>query len=240
MEVYLTPDSEGIDIPDMVETYDGNSYANYTGTNPINVPSSVGTTEIKYVYYDSNGNPLAASEVKNAGAYGVRAYITVTVNDGGTSKKYVIWQSEGETPPLHLYIQRRVVILYSAFAEKTYSASDPSPLVADWVYFRQAGTVYCSSAAHQGDANQAKSEIAKFYTTDTSSPYYLGLVDYSESNHGNAGFVKDEFNHFTWEFAASAFRREQGTSVNLFTYSVPDSIGSNYYFKVCFGTLTVN
>ena len=47
-------------------------------------------------------------------SYGVRAYVTVKIGDNTV----VIWQSEdeGNMPPLHLYIERRIVFLHSMYA----------------------------------------------------------------------------------------------------------------------------
>ena len=231
VDVYLTPDTDNIMIPDLVCPYIGKSYANYSKGNPIKVDSSVGNCEIHYVFYDADGKKLTDAEVVNAGAYGMRAYITVKT--GGST--YLIWQSVGDDPPLHLYIQRRVVILYSAIATDTYG--DDKVLEAPTVYYRPCTPAMLASG------NEAMSKIERYYKPE--DPHYLGLQDYeSDNNPGNAGFVNGDDQYFEWEFSASAFRREKGISYNIFTYKVTAAgkeldMEDNYYFYVCFGTLTV-
>lgn len=233
VDVYLTPDTDNIMIPDLVCPYIGKSYANYSKGNPIEVDSSVGNCEIHYVFYDADGKRLSDAEVVNAGAYGMRAYITVETG-GGT---YLIWQSVGDDPPLHMYIQRRVVILYSAIATDTYG--DDKVLEDPTVYYRPFTSTMLASD------NEAKAKIARYYDPSDEA-HYLGLQDYvSDNNPGNAGFVNGDDQYFEWEFSASAFRREKGISYNIFTYKVTAAgkelgMEDNYYFYVCFGTLTVN
>ena len=237
VDVYLTPDTDNIMIPDLVCPYIGKSYASYSKGNPVTVDSSVGNCEIHYVFYDADGKKLSDAEVVNAGAYGMRAYITVETG-GGT---YLIWQSVGDDPPLHMYIQRRVVILYSAIATDTYG--DDKVLEDPTVYYRPYTPAMLASG------NEAMSKIERYYKPE--DPHYLGLQDYESDNKpGNAGFVNGDDQYFEWEFSASAFRRDlgpngkPGTSYNIFTYKVTDEgktkgMDNNYYFYVCFGTLTV-
>ncbi len=122
VRVYLVPDQDSIVVDDIVLYYDGTSKTDYEpDEQPLSIPVGA-STAVHYVYYKPSADNSSyvriedPTEVTHAGTYGVRAYITVTVDD----TKYLVWQSEiSSIPPLHLYIQRRVVVLISGSSEKT-------------------------------------------------------------------------------------------------------------------------
>lgn len=232
LAVYLKPDTEDIEIPDIVRLYSGQPMSTYSMEPPLTAPADIGEVKVKFVYYDSSNNVIADTAVKNAGAYGVRAYITMTAKNGS---EYLLWQSEGTASspaPLHLYIQRRIVILHSAFKTQAYSAgSYLAPVAPDDVYF----------APNNGaGANEAEVAIYGLYNA-------LDLHDFkgtgadgvlTDEEIGNAGFVTGE--GIIPEFAASAYRRNVGETPNLFTFKAKSGTDlNNYYFYVLFGTLEI-
>ena len=235
IDVYLKPDTESVNIPDIVKFYSGKNFKDYTEADPVVVPSIIGTlaakTETRFVYYNSAGGKMDPEDVVHAGAYGVRAYITLTLGTGNTAKTYVIWKSAGantDPVPLHLYIQRRTVILYSASNTITYTNGDQLAIA------NAQTDVYC----RPGTGTAQEIAIQELYNE-------LKLVDYQAAANGqpevigNAGFVGSD--GLIYEFSSSSFRRNPGTSLNLFTYKKQGETQlSDYYFYVMFGELTVN
>ena len=232
LEVYLKPDSEDIEIPDIVRFYSGQPMSTYKMDPPLTAPADIGEVKVKFVYYDSSNSVIADTAVKDAGAYGVRTYITMTAKN---DSEYLLWQSEGTASspaPLHLYIQRRIVILYSAFKTRAYSAgSYLAPVAPGDVYF----------APNNGaGANEAEVAIYGLYNGLDLHNFKGAGADgvLTDEEIGNAGFVTGE--GIIPEFAASAYRRNVGETPNLFTFKVQTGTDlNNYYFYVLFGKLEI-
>ncbi len=188
--------------------------------NTISVKSVSAT--VHYLYYDPEGNgvdTLSANDVTDAGTYGVRAYITATVTDtANQSYTYLIWQSPDETtkPGLHLYVERRIVFLYS-------DGNENNPHTYD-------GTVITLNNPTLGTGN-----------------IHSGMPAGWEVG-SNYGFAPNEGADFT--FSASAFRRNPGTSYNVFKYDLwtgptaenpnrKKTKETNYNFILKYGALIV-
>ncbi len=132
LDIYLMPDADALPIDDYVTTYDGKTKRNYNPESMLLCPDGAESfLVVKYYYFAQAAGTEPAqykvatndNDVKNAATYGMRQYLYVTTG----SKNYLIWQSDmgdslnsTQTPPLHLYIRRRVVILESDSATESY------------------------------------------------------------------------------------------------------------------------
>ena len=258
VKVFLEPDPDSIEVPDRVVTYDGNQHADealdYTAANfpGVTVPAFASGAEAKvhYLYYDgtdSNGNPILLdpskdpNAVKYAGTYGVRAYVTVKIGDNTV----VIWQSEdeGNMPPLHLYIERRIVFLHSMYAAaKEGNAGSVNPPA---VY--TGGVLTGKHVYTTGDsaltANPAEQNIAALIAILKSKDGF----NYTDDDFGflddDALSIHDEPADTAYEFSASAFRRMPGVSSNVFTFkpsaAKEEMYRQNYNFYYMYGTLEI-
>ncbi len=247
VNVYLVPDSDAIDIPDRVVTYNGTSqiedYHEIEFTSPnqeITMPDgsvvksplwfNAADTKITvhYLYYDmtdmSIGKELTATtDAVNAGTYGVRAYITAEVGD----ETYMIWHSEdeGDKPPLHLYIEKRIAFLSSAI-------SSGDPVYTDHDVFYEGGS----------DPAQAKiTNIISFLTRSGVSADDIGFV-YLEKD--GTVLVDDRPQQADYIFAACAFRQMSGTSPNIFSFKPASAdrqalYRQNYNIYYFYGTVSV-
>ncbi len=128
LDIYLTPDPDAVPLEDNVTFYDGSTKMNHTPAWTLECPAGATSRIVPvYYYYDTDSKKYVAAtnaaadgdKIKNAGTYGMREYLLVTVS----GKTYLIWQSDkgtSQTPPLHLYVRRRVVIMQSESAEAVY------------------------------------------------------------------------------------------------------------------------
>ena len=159
---------------------------------------------------------MAAANIKDAGTYGVRAYITATVTDKEDHEyTYLVWQSPDETskPGLHLYVERRIVYLYSDGSTAPH-----------WTY--------------DGNVHMLNNPATNVHS---------GMPNGWEGG-ANYGFAPGEGADYV--FSASAFRRNPGTSYNVFQYKLWDGKDedhperketkeSNYNFILKYGALIV-
>ena len=128
LDIYLTPDPDAVPLEDNVTFYDGSTKMNHTPAWTLECPAGATSRIVPvYYYYDTDSKTYIAAtnaaadgdKIKDAGTYGMREYLLVTVS----GKTYLIWQSDkgtSQTPPLHLYVRRRVVIMQSESAEAVY------------------------------------------------------------------------------------------------------------------------
>ncbi len=233
LKVYLVPDSDAIFIEDHTATYDGDDhagdndeYSSIKGNladSPLWVPAGAKVT-VNYLYYDMSDptNPKEVDEVIDAKTYGVRAYIIVTY--GG--KDYLVWESEDtgdNKPPLHLYINRRIVFLYSAYGRPNQATAsgpvlfDHDVLTAKYVYTKPS----------EGPANGAQGELQ----------FLLDRLGLSEDEIGFAKTADEAAMNYIW--SANAFRRMSGKSPNVFSYTVDADVAGNYNFYSMFGELEI-
>ncbi len=187
--------------------------------------------EVHYVYCKSNGvtisNDELQTELVNAGVYGVRSYVTVKAPNGQT---YLVWQSIGGTnspPPLHLYIQRRFVLLRSKSATNSDSAywDSEEELLKCEVLFQAV------DPAKAEDPDEI--DVLKYWYK------YVGVYDKANDTFAEgSGFVGDEGVVPIW--SANAFRRSEGTSKNMYSYEFKTGTNrDNYNIYVMYGFLTV-
>ena len=241
VKVILVPDENTIEPEDRVVTYNGKpqgdadkEYLTYLQSDgskaPIWFDPSVKHTSVKihYLYYDMTNPDLAEklenTEVVDAGTYGVRAYITVT-NDDGT---FLIWHSSDENskPPLHLYIEKRIAFLSSA------SKSEPAPTILRGEEY----PVYFTADSDARIRNMINTlALGGISTSD------IGFV-YLEEDDGSV--VDDRPQKSDYIFAASSFRQMEGTSPNIFSFKPADAARKekyrkNYNIYYFYGELTV-
>ena len=221
LNVYLVADESAIEPEDRVVTYDGDTQAAPSADFALSLPSSLSgkvDASIYYLYYNANSTNIRLvdkSKVVNAGTYGVRAFITATVTgDDGNEKTYLIWQSQGSgtKPPLLLYIQRRLVYMVSTSDSKR---EDGEPL------------------KHDSQTDVVSSGVPTGWTVPHGFVQRLVSIE----QDGTKNFVQEGA---TYNFSASAFRLNVGTSLNVFDYECTENtIESNYVFWLQYGKLTV-
>ena len=248
LRVYLYPDPDAITVPDLVTYYDGNRQDTKHATLAsemsaiLDCPTEA-TAQLTYVYYYYDKTTKAYvrattdKDVVNADTYGVRAFMTVKVK----GKTYLVWQSDlgsslanvsvtngnktESTPPLHLYVQRRFVLVRSWDAnnwETQYATYyDGEVLRCEEIYYDTKSNLYGENPSSRLEAYYSTLDFLK----DGVYAEGLGVVD-GESLRG--------------EFSAEAFRRNDGVSPNVFTcVAGPNTDLSNYSIYVLYGSLTV-
>lgn len=248
LRVYLYPDPDAITVPDLVTYYDGNRQDTKHATLAsemsaiLDCPTEA-TAQLTYVYYyydkttKAYVRATADNHVVNADTYGVRAFMTVTVK----GKTYLVWQSDlgstlanvsvtngnktESTPPLHLYVQRRFVLVRSWDAnnwETQYATYyDGEVLRCEEIYYDTMSNLYGENPSSRLEAYYSTLDFLK----DGVYAEGLGVVD-GESLRG--------------EFSAEAFRRNDGVSPNVFTCVAGANTDlSNYSIYVLYGSLTV-
>lgn len=128
IKAYLVPDEEAFLHEDIYSEYNGNKQGidlNGTGVasenyTQLTIPSSVGATPvIHYFYYDASGTK---QDAKNAGVYGVRAYVTMKVG----SDELLLLQTEdlNSKPAIKFFIDRCNVYLTSGDVTDVYLPTD--------------------------------------------------------------------------------------------------------------------
>lgn len=228
LDVYLTPDSDAIFIEDIISFYDGDPQNDYEYSDdhdslPIGAPDGAEVT-VHYEYCKVDGTAITNvnTELVHAGTYGVRAYVLVSFGDDD----YIVWKSAGtssDPAPLHLYVRKRFVLLLSASATHPDDPLDGSGVLKREVLFYRIGT---------GATTEELSELTAWYK-------FLGLYSDSDGFAEGCGFVGSECAVPVW--SADAFRRNEGTSKNTFTYEFRDGTEkTDYDVYVMFGNLTVN
>lgn len=228
LDVYLVPDSDAIFIEDIISFYDGAPQNDYKYSDdhdslPIGAPDGAKVT-VHYEYCKVDGTAITNvnTELVHAGTYGVRAYVLVSFGDDN----YIVWKSAGtsdDPAPLHLYVRKRFVLLLSASATHPNYPLDSSGVLKREVLFYRIGT---------GATTEELSELTAWYK-------FLGLYSDSDGFAEGCGFVGSECAVPIW--SADAFRRNEGTSKNTFTYEFRDGTEkTDYDVYVMFGNLTVN
>ena len=264
--VYLLPDPDAIEIEDRVETYNGEthlrpfySYPTYSDKAPVWFNDATTQLKVYYLYYDLTETNLAPDnnltqdkQVVDAKTYGVRAYLTATVTDATGTKTFVIWQSEDDQngkPPLHLYVERRIVFLYSGFAKDGKEQRSNAAIQG----YDGSVLTYHVVECEPGTATEAQYQIQQIITGLTAAtgfdPADSGFVQRTVYNDDGTPKLDDDGNVIkvndkdgvSFVFAANAFRRMKGVSPNVFTYVLDETKinPKNYDFYVCYGQLNM-
>ena len=237
VKIVLSPDPEEVFIDDIFTYYDGEPandydyYSDHTSAPVLGPGITKDDVKVHYTYCKPDGSLISNTELQtqlvNAGVYGVRAYVTVKADNG---LEYLVWQSAGDVnspPPLHLYVQRRFVILRSKSADNNSS------------YWDSAEELLKCEVLYQAiDPNKATDEDE----VDVLRYWYAWVGVYDTENNAftdYSGFVGNEGVTPIW--SANAFRRDKGTSKNMFSYEFKDGTDKdNYNIYVMYGDLSVN